>query len=179
VDVEELPDMDTMRRALLLAGSAGLFLTAACSDLVERAQGRDDETERDEETGEVVEAGEVDAFEVHVGDCLLIGGQTGEDVESVPAVPCQEPHDFEVFALVQLDDGPYPGSTVIDEQGLERCVAEFEAYVGKPYAESEFTAVPFLVPSAQSWTMNNDREVVCALGIMGQQLTGSMRGSAR
>ena len=35
------------------------------------------------------------------------------DVESVPVVPCSEPHDAEVYAETELPEGDYPGDEAI------------------------------------------------------------------
>ncbi len=57
------------------------------------------------ETGEIEAAGSVDAFAMQVGDCFDDqSGQPGE-VSDVPGVPCEEPHDNQVFgSVVSLED---------------------------------------------------------------------------
>jgi hypothetical protein len=58
------------------------------------------------------------------------------------------------------------------------CVAEFEAYVGLSYVESELNVFP-ITPTEGSWA-TGDREIVCALYNLDlSKLTGSMEGAAR
>ena len=54
--------------------------------------------------GAIIEAGTLDADELQVGDCLDWPGSGGDDVEvfdSVRARPCTEPHDMEVYAVLE------------------------------------------------------------------------------
>jgi hypothetical protein len=52
----------------------------------------------------------------------------------------------------------------------------FEAFVGKDY-ESSALDVASLYPSRESWTNQNDREVICAVyDVDANKLTGSVKG---
>ena len=54
-------------------------------------------------TGAIVSAGNVDAFQMRVGDCFNDGSTFGDDsVDSVPGVPCADPHDNEVYAVFDV-----------------------------------------------------------------------------
>jgi uncharacterized RDD family membrane protein YckC len=78
-------------------------------------------------------AGEVDVFDLKVGDCLADSPTGGEEVIfTVETVPCSEPHSEEIYAVVTLPEGDYPGDEAMDAQADELCTAEFESFVGCP-----------------------------------------------
>ena len=134
-----------------------------------------------DEAGAIVGEGSLDAFSMQVGDCFndTEALQSEDEISSVPATPCSEPHDNEVFAIYDVDLAEFPGQELMMERANEDCVAKFEAYVGRDYQSSELEVFA-MAPSAESWVMRNDREVVCGLyHLESQKLTGSMQGSAR
>lgn len=138
-------------------------LLAACED-----------AQRDE-TGSISSEGAVDAFAMKVGDCF--DDQNAEQIFDVPGRPCNEPHDNEVFALFDTVLSEFPGADRMNEIGVEKCVARFEAYVGRDYQSSELDVFP-ITPTSESWTLQNDREVICSLYRMDRKkMTGSMRNS--
>lgn len=151
-----------MRATIRAALAFGLLFTAVagCSD-------DDDGPDRDEE-GSISEEGDLSAFSMEVGDCfddpdsLTMG--TNSTVFELPAVPCNQPHDNEVFALIDLegDDDDYPGQDAVLTEGQERCEAAFEDYVGVSFDESALSMDPYLFPTEQTWSAG-DREIVCAL----------------
>ncbi len=82
-------------------------------------------------------AGEVDVLDLEVGDCVADSLPVGEEVIlTVETVPCSEPHSEEVYAVVTLPDGDFPGDEAVAAQADEVCAAEFESFVGLPYEES-------------------------------------------
>ncbi|MTV25235.1 septum formation protein [Nitriliruptoraceae bacterium ZYF776] len=122
--------------------------------------------------------GQGNVFDLSVGDCFNTPEDLAE-VSDVEIVECSEPHDVEVFATVELaddEDGEYPGTQAVFRDSEERCIEQFEAYVGRDYATSRL-AVGTFVPSSDTWRAG-DRDATCFLGDAGQQpLTGSMQGS--
>jgi hypothetical protein len=117
-------------------------------------------------------------FSMEVGLCFNDEADAADEVSSVPDVPCEEPHDNEVFALIQYTGETFPGPDAMQAEAVDLCIGEFEGYVGLPYEESELDVYP-LVPTQASWD-GGDREIVCALYALDlSQLTGSMKGSAR
>lgn len=136
------------------------------------------QVERDE-SGSIVDAGDVDAFDIRLGDCFNDAGSTGEDVEisSIAGVPCSQPHDNEVYALVNLTQSSFPGEDAIGSIAFDVCLEKFESFVGKDYESSQLDIFP-IYPTRQSWNELNDREVVCALYDLDlEKLAGTMRGS--
>jgi hypothetical protein len=89
--------------------------------------------------GAIQREGQVDAFELRVGDCYdeergAIAASLTE-VFSVPAVPCGQPHDNEVFAVFDVDLQSFPEVDVMDEIAFDGCVEYFEPYVAGPWEQ--------------------------------------------
>jgi WD40 repeat protein len=144
--------------------------------------------------GTIIEAGVLDLGregEVRVGDCLV------EDVprftrwivawleewwgDPIVGVPCEEPHDLEVFAATALPDdlgAAAPDEAVIDVEAEMLCDARFAEFVGRGIATSELSYV-FWSPSPSMW-QDGHRGVECWLTSSdGSELEGSMRNSGR
>jgi hypothetical protein len=142
-----------------------VFALTACSG----------EPEREEATGELQESGDVDVFDVQVGDCL--GGETAEgEISSVEATPCTEPHAEEIFASVTVADGEYPGQEALDAEA-EKCVSEFTEFVGMAYEESVLE-INYMTPTEDSWALD-DREILCTIYDPAGETTGTLSGANR
>ena len=161
------------RRLFTLAGCTLALVAAGCATAIAR-----------DDAGAIVERGALSVFSMRVGDCFddpdsLVAGELLE-LGEVPGVPCDEPHDSEVFAVFELpddEDSPYPGGNAIYSIGLEQCLSHFQGYVGIAYEDSRLELDPF-TPTAESWNENDDRELVCFLYDLAlAPLTGSMRTS--
>ncbi len=99
-------------------------------------------------------------------------------VQTVATVDCAEPHDNEIFFEFSMTDASFPGREATVAAAGERCVAEFDGFVGLSYQQSDLDLFP-ITPTAESWTQG-DRVVYCALYALDlSKLTGSMRGAAR
>lgn len=139
--------------------------------------------ERDPETGELLEAGEIDVFELQVGDCVDgladdADGATDEQVSRVRVMPCEQEHSDEIFAAVPIPDGDeYPGDEDIMELANTGCYDRFEEFVGVPWSDSELD-FGFLAPTAESWG-EGDREILCTVGHPNRTLTGTLEGTNR
>ncbi len=133
-------------------------------------------------TGAIVGEGTVDAFTLRVGDCFddtssLFGGG-GEEVSSLPGVPCSEPHDNEVFAVFDVAIDTFPEGDAMANLAFDSCLARFESFVGTNYDSSSLDIMT-LYPSYESWSRQNDREVVCAVyDIESTKLVGTVKGRA-
>jgi len=129
-----------------------------------------------DETGAIVSAGTVDAFGMQVGDCYNDSTLDDDEVDSVPGVPCSDPHDNEVYALFDIIDPSFPGDALAD-MAHAGCLERFESFVGKDY-ESSSLDITTLYPTRESWQEQNDREVVCAVyDVELAKLTGSVKGT--
>lgn len=133
-----------------------------------------------DDSGQIVDAGEVDVLDLQIGDCFNDPEEFEELVYAVAAVPCSEPHDNEVFAVELLDDvfsGTFPGFLVLDEYTYDVCSGDlFDNYVGISYFSSQLEVFAF-TPSEESWN-EGDRGFMCVLYRFDlQKLTGSARDS--
>lgn len=157
----------TLRRGVLGAVLAAVVL-AGCSS----------GPERDEETGELLEAGEIDVFELQVGDCLA-GFDEQAEISTVRVVPCSEEHTDELFAAAAVSEvgDEYPGNDAIAEEANAKCYEEFEAFVGLPWEDSELD-FGFLAPTEASWN-DGDREILCTVGDSSTSVTGTLEGANR
>ena len=141
-------------------------------------------TARRGDDGALETAGNVDVFELRVGDCfnntdLAESDEAEVEVDGVDGVPCDEPHAFEVFAVADYSGSTYPATD--DQFGaafVEVCVPPFESYVGLPYADSVLWASA-ITPNEEGWN-SGDREFICHLFEDGAPMvTGSQRGANR
>ncbi|MDH5761070.1 MAG: septum formation family protein [Gemmatimonadota bacterium] len=112
---------------------------------------------------------------MRVGDCF--DDQSGTVVNDVPGVPCNEPHDNEVYAAFDVQMSEWPGEDVVTEMAENGCLDRFEEVVGIPYEESVLI-VSHLIPTEQSWKARKDREILCVAYHMDlEKLTRSVIGS--
>lgn len=124
--------------------------------------------------------GAMSVFRIRPGDCFD-DPPPERQLEQVDVVPCDQPHDNEVFGTVEhpaASGEPFPGREAVVAYAEQACPAPFADYVGAGYDQSRFTLFP-IVPSADTWA-EGDRQVICALyDHQAGKLTGSMRGSGQ
>lgn len=114
-------------------------------------------------------------FDLEEGDCF---GAAGEQVETVNVVDCEDPHIYEVYALVdyESDDQAYPGAEDVSAYADEQCEASFEDFVGIEYESSRWY-ITSVTPSEETWA-DGDREIVCTLNLEDEsEVTGSAEDS--
>lgn len=142
-----------------------MLLLAACGN-------SDDQTVRDD-SGNVIEGGEIGVFSLNLSDCFVdlpVG-----DVLNLEAVPCGDDHLYEIYHLFDVDMDEFD-SAAIDAAAGDGCVDAFEGYMGVPFETSYYT-FDALQPSAGSWEAG-DREVVCfATPKNGLPLAGTARNA--
>ncbi|KOG32987.1 DUF4190 domain-containing protein [Streptomyces resistomycificus] len=78
-------------------------------------------------------------------------------------VPCAGAHDGEVFAVVKLPSGGFPGDAEVTDTAEERCYELRSAYAMDLWAVPEDVDVYYVVPSEESWGYG-DHEITCAFG---------------
>jgi hypothetical protein len=155
--------------AVLSAGALALSGCTALSDLFPK------EAARDTETQEISEAGETDVFSLAVGDCF--NDQDAEEINSVEAIPCGDPHDYEAYFAFDLPDADtYPGADSVSQAAQDGCIAEFTTFVGAPYENAAPLDFNFLSPTEGSWG-EGDREILCIV-MDTEKTTGSLAGAA-
>ena len=122
--------------------------------------------------------GEGNIFELDVGDCFNF--EEAEELADVDFIPCDEPHQREVFAVVSIDVAaglPYPGSSQVEDVSRNMCLEKFEDFVGADYYDSRLD-FEVLFPTRDSWNDIDDREVTCSLyDLEDLYMEGSMEAS--
>jgi hypothetical protein len=124
--------------------------------------------------GGVATPGTVDAFAAEVGDCFMddFAGEVMTQVTDIDAVPCDQPHRNEVYALFDLPDGDFPGEEELVRQVQEGCVERFADFAGIAQDKTRLD-LAYLFPTQMTWDSQGDREVVCAV----YDPTGPVKGS--
>jgi len=160
--------------ALLVVGVTSLSGCVATPDTSGAVRLDSDETSQPDESGEAV-----DVFSISLGDCLNTSGLSDTtEVESIPVVPCSEPHEDEVYYVFDSTASEYPGEDELKNEARETCIDEFADFVGLAYDESSLDYWP-MYPTEQSWEQG-DREILCMVyDLSGEKVTGSLAGAAR
>ncbi|MGV0713973.1 septum formation family protein [Mycolicibacterium sp. XJ662] len=113
----------------------------------------------------------VTATDVKVGDCLK-EIPSGTRVLTVQTTGCDEPHAGEVFAVLLMPDGDFPGQDAIDDYA-DKCGPELASY--SPAAMEDDTIQMYvLYPTAETWA-EGDRAVTC-VATLDPPRTGTIKG---
>ncbi|MBT2486135.1 MULTISPECIES: septum formation family protein [unclassified Microbacterium] len=166
-----------VRRALVLAGAAVALSVAlsGCSAINGLLGGGPGDAERDEETGQVTESANVDVFSLKVGDCKM-SSATGL-IEAVDIVPCDEPHDEEVYHEFAMEDGEFSEEAI--DAATEGCIGDaYTDFVGVVWDESALEVYP-ITPTKDTWEQMNDRVIQCVIFDSAGPVEGSLKGSKR
>lgn len=163
-------------RAVAIGGAALalMFSLSGCSFIDGLTSGSD--ANRDEQ-GNVQEQENIDVFSLKLGDCKMADDTTG-DIMDVDVVPCDEPHDEEVFFEYTMDKGEYD-PVAVQNAGEETCYGQnFTDFVGVAWDDSTLD-VWYLSPNQQSWEDANDRLIQCIISDPAGQTTGSLKDSKK
>ncbi|GAA3381921.1 septum formation family protein [Streptomyces racemochromogenes] len=123
-----------------------------------------------------------DVEEVRAGDCFTTdddlkqyeGEGGGKASTQVRLVPCDEPHDGEVYAVFSLPDGAYPGKEKIRPIAEDTCGdAVLNAYTGAAAKLPEKLKRYYFSPSPSTWDIGK-RHIVCFVGDETGTSTGSV-----
>lgn len=115
-------------------------------------------------------------FRVSVGDCFDDPQDDASEIAELPLTDCDDPHDNEVYAVLKLPDGDFPGAAQVMRSAQDGCLDAFESAVGQSYERSALFAT-WILPTRASW-QDGDRDVVCVL-FADRPLQGSMVGTGR
>jgi hypothetical protein len=99
------------------------------------------------------------------------------DLIEVPTVSCDEPHDSELYAIVSVDDGEYPGVDDLVTQGQTQCQALFTDFVGIDF-RSSLLDFHFYYPTPSSW-VHGDRSIYCMVSDPGLTVAGTLQDARR
>jgi Domain of unknown function (DUF4190)/Septum formation len=151
---------------LVLSGVWILAVTAIAIIAISTSASRD-------EGGQITSGGSVSAGALKVGDCVN-NLRDSTSLLSLPAVPCSQPHEGEVFAVFDLPAGPYPGLDAVNEKVTDECTARLAAYSPSAGVDGRFGLFS-VYPQRQNWNAG-DREVSCLAQGLDGTTTGSIRG---
>ncbi|MDT5125772.1 MAG: hypothetical protein QOH54_1416, partial [Mycobacterium sp.] len=97
------------------------------------------------------------ATDLKAGDCIT-EVPTSTRVLTVPTVDCNQPHGGEVYTVLTMPDGDYPGASAIDEW-QNKCPEELQSFSPKAMADDS-VGVFVLYPTQETWDQG-DRAVTC------------------
>jgi len=124
-------------------------------------------------SGEITDGGSVAVADLAVGDCVNGLEATGE-VHRLPAVPCTEPHEGEVYAIFDMEGSAFPSEQAVIDAAEKTCGDRFESYASES-ADVDSLELYFLGPSERSWRLG-DKGVTCIAYDPSTKRTGSLRG---
>ena len=105
--------------------------------------------------------------DLEAGDCYTNpnpgSGTEEEQIVEVDLIPCDEPHQQEVYHVTEMPDGDYPGQDTLATKASDICATEFEGYVGSALEETELLA-GYIIPTQESWDQEGDQAIMCTLG---------------
>jgi hypothetical protein len=114
--------------------------------------------------------GTVTATDVKVGDCLKeIPGSTR--VMTVDTVGCDQAHAGEVFAVLLMPDGKFPGQSAIEEY-QNKCEPALASYAPDAITDNS-VQLYVLYPTTETWEQG-DRAVTC-IATLDPPRTGSLK----
>jgi hypothetical protein len=110
-----------------------------------------------------------------VGDC--VHGAVDPLETTLTASSCDELHDYEVFAVLELSDlfpgADFPGDDAVTTEAERGCGAAFEPFTGTAYDHSRFD-FSYVAPTADDWHEAAARHVACLIGDPAGPVTGSL-----
>jgi hypothetical protein len=161
--------MSRFARTTVVLGIFALALSACSAD----PDVRPEEPELAEES---VAADSV--LSLTIGDCVMDADTPlSADLTEIPRVSCAEPHDSELYAIVSVDDGAYPGVDDLVSQGQTKCQALFADFVGIDF-RSSMLDFHFYYPTPSSW-VQGDRSIYCMVTDPGLTVVGTLQGAKR
>jgi len=160
----------TRATALLAVGAATVALSG-CSILNSLDRWRAGHARRQRRRSSR-ETTRTDVFTLQVGDCLN-DASASDTVDSVPTVPCSEPHDSEIYASIIMSGDTYPGQDAVIAEADAACLDAFAGFIGTSYADSAYY-YSYYFPTEGSWS-SGDREILCTVYDEAGQVTGSLQ----
>ena len=110
-----------------------------------------------------------------VGDCTGPVDLTGASISSLPAIPCDQSHYYEVHAIVPIDGDAFPGASTLADQAASDCAPSFVDYVGVAPEYGRYASA-YIAPDEAAWTVPENRMITCLVGSADGNLKGSAKG---
>jgi hypothetical protein len=106
-------------------------------------------------------AGTVSAQDLKVGDCITDARSTTGDVKTFVAVACSKRHDGEVYTLIKLKAGKYPGRKFVTGKGDRGCRARLKRQATtKALSDRNLAPYRYVYPTEASWAQDY-RNITC------------------
>jgi hypothetical protein len=111
------------------------------------------------------------ATEMKLGDCIT-DVPTDSRVLTLPTIDCAQPHGGEVFAVITMPDGDYPGQAKID-QYQNQCPDKLATFAPDAMTDDS-VGIYVLYPTPETWK-RDDRTVTC-IATLDPKRAGSLKG---
>lgn len=121
--------------------------------------------------GTVIQAGLVDPWSLHVGDCVKVPTTISGLLLVLTVVPCRDIHNGQVFTILRAPNGAYPGEAVEQRRALDDCRSAVPSYLGQHYTALH---VVTFYPRYGDW-QDGGRSETCLLVDRAKQITGDIR----
>jgi hypothetical protein len=102
--------------------------------------------------------GVTSVYSLRTGDCLQNpGARLG--ITSIKLVPCDQPHNAQVFAVFPVAGGGYPGTAALRRQAAVGCHTRIAGSINRSLITNSMT-LQYLYPESQSWA-DGHRSITC------------------
>jgi hypothetical protein len=96
--------------------------------------------------------GTISAQALKLGNCITNARSTSGDVRTFITVDCDEPHDGEVYTLIELKGEKYPGKKFVVGKGDRGCRARLTRQATrKALNDGNLAPYRFVYPTPASW----------------------------
>jgi Septum formation len=112
------------------------------------------------------------ATDMKVGDCIT-AVPTDSRVLTLPTVDCAELHGGEVYAVIDMPEGDYPGQAKID-QYQNKCPDELATFAPAAMTD-DAVGIYVLYPTPETWAQG-DRAITC-VATLDPKRAGSLKGA--
>lgn len=109
-----------------------------------------------------------------VGECFDVRKDQRELREA--RVPCDVPHDDEIYHQFELPDRPYPGGDALHAEALAGCLDRFADFIGIPFEASELEVTTYHA-GPDAWAAG-DRVISCSVWDTDDAVVGTLQGAA-
>ena len=125
--------------------------------------------------GKVTTPGTVTLTSLKKGDCLNTDKiQDGVEFSTVPAVPCNQPHDAEIYAIFPLTGSTWPGNAKAASLAQAGCLSRMKTFLPSKSAQAKYD-IYFIHPAESGW-LHGERNVSClASAPTGKKLTAPIK----
>jgi hypothetical protein len=120
--------------------------------------------------GQVTRAGTTSVYSLRTGDCLQNPG-TRLGILTVRVVPCDQPHNTQVFAVFTVAGSGYPGTAALQRQAATGCHTRIAGSINRSLITNSMT-LQYLYPESQSWA-DGHRSITC-LVVSSANMTSSV-----